>query len=970
MRARLPVILLFRLLASPILTPAQQYLFKNYTANDGLVANSVRTIIQDRKGFIWIGTREGISKYDGNLFTSFTTANGLSDNLVNDFFESENGTLYIATNDGTVVIADGNKLTPCIRAPGTIINRFFRTTNGRVLVSTDHHGLAEFRNNQLHAISQPFPHSVYGEIINLNDSLLLVAGDSSLDVISNRYALYSSSGITNGNFTDYQLFIDSRKRIWAGAYSGLQQIAWPVEKGQQLRFIPLPPAFHIPELTKNTITAIFEDKEQVCWIGTSKGLVRIDPDGSHQVFTKQDGLADDFISCIFQDREKNLWFGTLGGVTKLVTASGIRIYTSKEGLASNSLSFVSRYKKDALLINSVGGLQVFDTKTEKATPLSNPSGLPFYDKIINSDPPLLLSAGQIVYVDTITAQIGKYYPLDKKVYTLSCAAGKDAIFLYSNDGLFFTNGKKTPVQILGLRTQSVVVDKTGALWAGTWWEGLYRYNYSIQNDSIIIRSKQLFFPGERIRSLFIDSRGKLWAGTRQHGVYIINPNDPRDHTILNQRSGLLSDFVKQIVEDNKGNIWLAYMQGIDKLIRNNNGFRVFSFSKVNDFYPITYSMEVDAWQTLWLATQNGLVRITDTDMEKPGALPVYITRISSPDSVYPASVSSLSLGYQKNQLQFEFSAPGFINEKQLLYSYRLTGVDNNEWSPPSNEHRVSYASLQPGNYIFEVRSLGWNGEWGSTTRFTFSVAPAFWQTWWFRAGCVALIALLIFWLVRYRINHVRRQAGIRQKLAETEMAALRAQMNPHFIFNCINSIDALIQSNDKYQATVYLNKFAKLLRNILDSSKQNIVSLTKDLETLRLYVELEQFRNENKFTCGINVADVLSAGDYRVPPLIIQPFVENAILHGLRYRPGNDGRLSITVTKTEDHIHYTIEDNGVGRHADGSRVQKEKRSYGIQMSQERVKLFNKEENASVLIHDLVAAGNPAGTKVEVFLKIQ
>lgn len=878
--------------------------------------------------------------------------------------------MYIATNDGSVVIADGNKLTPCIRAPGTIINRFFKAADGRVLASTDHHGLAEFRNNQLHAISQPVPQRVYGEIIGLNDSLLLVAGDSSLEVLTNENALYSSVERTTGYFTDYQLCIDSRKRIWAGGYSGLQQIAWPLEKGKQLRFTPLPPAFNIPELTRNTITAIFEDNEQVCWFGTSKGLVKINPDGSHQVFTKEDGLADDFISCIFQDREKNLWFGTLGGITKLVTASGIRIYTSKEGLAANSLSFVSRYKKDALLICSAGGLQVFDKKTGKATTLSNPSGLAFYDKVMNSDPPLLLSGEQISYADTVTAQIKKYYSLDKQVYTLAYAAGKNAIFLYSTNGLFFSNGKKPPVQILGLRTQSVVVDKTGALWAGTWWEGLYRFTYSIQNDSIIIRSTQRYFPGERIRSLFIDSQGKLWAGTRQHGVYIINPKDPRDYSIQNQGTGLLSDFVKLIAEDNKGNIWLAYMQGIDKLIRNDKGFRVFSFSRVNDFYPITYSMEFDEDQALWLATQNGLVRITDTNMDKPGALPVYITRISSPDSVYSLSISSLNLGYQKNQLQFEFSAPGFINEKQIRYSYRLTGVDDNEWSHPSNEHRVSFASLQPGNYVFEVRSLGWNGEWGSTTQFSFSVAPAFWQSWWFLAGCAALFALLTFWMVRYRINHVRHQAGINQKLAETEMAALRAQMNPHFIFNCINSIDALIQSNDKYQATVYLNKFAKLLRNILDSSKQNIVSLTKDIETLRLYVELEQFRNENKFTCAIQVADVLAGDDYRVPPLIIQPFVENAILHGLRYRPGNDGRLSITVTKTEDHIHYTIEDNGVGRNAEGHRVQKEKRSYGIEMSQERVKLFNREEKASVQIHDLAAAGKPAGTKVEVFLKIQ
>ena len=168
----------------------------------------------------------------------------------------------------------------------------------------------------------------------------------------------------------------------------------------------------------------------------------------------------------------------------------------------------------------------------------------------------------------------------------------------------------------------------------------------------------------------------------------------------------------------------------------------------------------------------------------------------------------------------------------------------------------------------------------------------------------------MFWR---RIKTIRHEAELKQKIAETEMMALRAQMNPHFIFNCINSIDALIQSNDKYNATVYLNKFAKLIRNILDSSKQNTVTLAKDLNTLQLYIELEQLRNENKFIAKINADEELIREDYKVPPLIIQPFVENAILHGIRYRKGNDGMLSISVTKLNSHLQYIIEDNGVGR---------------------------------------------------------
>ena len=211
--------------------------------------------------------------------------------------------------------------------------------------------------------------------------------------------------------------------------------------------------------------------------------------------------------------------------------------------------------------------------------------------------------------------------------------------------------------------------------------------------------------------------------------------------------------------------------------------------------------------------------------------------------------------------------------------------------------------------------------------------------------------------------------SISEQLSKARLEALRSQMNPHFIFNCINSIDALIQSNDKYNATVYLNKFAKLLRGILDSSKQNTVSLANDIDTLKLYIELEQFRNEDKFTAEIQADDELLRDDYKVPPLIIQPFVENAILHGLRYRHDNNGRLFISVNRQGEYIQYIIEDNGIGRNTFNHHLQKNKVSYGIDMSNERVKLFNNEEKTSVQITDLFLNGKPSGTKVSVLLKV-
>ncbi|MFZ1370512.1 MAG: histidine kinase, partial [Ferruginibacter sp.] len=171
------------------------------------------------------------------------------------------------------------------------------------------------------------------------------------------------------------------------------------------------------------------------------------------------------------------------------------------------------------------------------------------------------------------------------------------------------------------------------------------------------------------------------------------------------------------------------------------------------------------------------------------------------------------------------------------------------------------------------------------------------------------------------------------------------------------------------QATVYLNKFAKLIRNILDTSKQNTVALEKDLDTLKLYIELEQLRHENKFSAAIIFDKDLLQDDYRVPPLIIQPFVENAILHGLKNKYGNEGILTIEVKIMHNILQYIITDNGIGREAAGKIVQNKETHLGMQMSYERIRLFNKEEIASVKIKDLYHNEQATGTEVTVNLNI-
>jgi ligand-binding sensor domain-containing protein/putative methionine-R-sulfoxide reductase with GAF domain len=213
--------------------------------------------------------------------------------------------------------------------------------------------------------------------------------------------------------------------------------------------------------------------------------------------------------------------------------------------------------------------------------------------------------------------------------------------------------------------------------------------------------------------------------------------------------------------------------------------------------------------------------------------------------------------------------------------------------------------------------------------------------------------------------------SMNEQLSKAKLEALRAQMNPHFIFNCLNSIDNLIQMDEKEKATLYLSKFARLIRSILENATNDTVDCWKDMETLQLYLELEALRFDNKFSYQVNIADEIMNGDYKVPPLVIQPFVENAIHHGLLNKIEHDKKLRVDVSVSGNHIYYLIEDNGVGRAKAASYKQLNKQVYaskGMQITADRINLFNQHTNGSVVITDLCnESGSPAGTKVEVDL---
>ncbi|HET7898963.1 MAG TPA: histidine kinase, partial [Flavisolibacter sp.] len=273
---------------------------------------------------------------------------------------------------------------------------------------------------------------------------------------------------------------------------------------------------------------------------------------------------------------------------------------------------------------------------------------------------------------------------------------------------------------------------------------------------------------------------------------------------------------------------------------------------------------------------------------------------------------NLQLAHDNNYLTFQFIGITTNRPNAVRYKYFLKGLDEN-WSTLTDKPEATYSDLPGGTFTFKVKAVNGEGIWSKELAYTFTIFPPWWKTWWFRLSALLLIVLAFYAVIRWRLNRrfrlrleqaekEKQVAELQQQKTELEMQALRAQMNPHFIFNALNSINRFILQNDKLQASEYLSKFSRLVRLILQNSQAAFIPLESELEALRLYLELESVRFDHHFTYTITVEDDIDTSFVKVPPLLIQPYAENAIWHGLMHKE-ETGHLQIDIVQREDRLY-------------------------------------------------------------------
>lgn len=449
-----------------------------------------------------------------------------------------------------------------------------------------------------------------------------------------------------------------------------------------------------------------------------------------------------------------------------------------------------------------------------------------------------------------------------------------------------------------------------------------------------------------------------------------------------------------ILIDNAGKVWFNNSEGMITWLEPKTG-QVGYLTEKDGYKKNIYFWQIpfikDEIGNLYFAGVNGIDRISPAEIKNYPPPLIYFDKILVNDKSYIGGIENkknirLSLNYKQRKISFKTGILDYFSEKDNLFRYKMEGLNDNWQIAPPN-HIIQYEELPAGEYKLIVQAArSGNVFQGPERVIVFEISPPFWDTGWFQVLSVLISAIGLYFLIKYRLHQrfqarfIRSQkesqlAEMRQKTAELqqqtlvlEMQALRAQMNPHFIFNSLNAINRFILQNDKKQASEYLTKFSRLVRMILENSKETSISLESELESLNLYLELESLRFQDRFRYKISVPKELLESEVQVPPLIIQPFAENAIWHGLMHKP-ETGVLDIEISSEKDQLCIRITDDGIGRQQ--SKLLESKsvmlhKSMGQQITLDRIALLGNRDGvkSSIRINDLTGTnGKGAGTEV-------
>ena len=959
-------------------TYAQSFNFKNYTVEDGLPYVQIYDIFQDDKGYLWTGGYGGLSSFNGKNFTNYSPRQGLVNYWVTSISQDSSKNLIIGTLEGLSVF-DGNKFinyTEQNGLPNNYINSI-ATKDAETAIAT-RSGLCYLKNNQITKDSRftdieiTKVKSVYKDYIVTTPKKIFIVSKNKVQTICQFFAL-SDTLITS-------IETDKNETLWIGTNKGLYYINnYDLQNG-----VKRP----IPAIIKDAISCIYVDYKNTLWIGSNESLLTyFNNEVTYYQISKDENANN--VYCITSDYEQNIWIGTRSGLFQF-RDEGFVSFNKEDGLKNAFIHGIAVDKNNNVWFGTAGaGLYKYDNKQFINYSTSNGlSGNIISGVILDSlnrlwiatDKGLCYQANNKISISTVVSKDMVYCLfLDNKNSLWLGLKDKIArienINKYPKSNVTYFN-LPLPVSISDFQMSSICQDANGTIYMASFLGGLFMYDGKEIKDITKLYGLQT----RTIVDVIVSANNYLFVATLD-GIYVVNL-DNKSVEKITEDDGLSSNLVYSLfITDNGQTLWAGTNQGANKIdlqtffqshIKN-----ILSFGKTEGFKGLecnTGGLCKDNSGSIWFGTVNGLVKhnpIKYVANDNEAKLSFTKMKLFYNDTILSQKAK---LASNLNNIRFDFVGICLTNPEKVLYIHKLEGFEKS-WSPSTTQNNVTYSNLPPGNYIFKVRCCNNQGVWSTEPlTFSFSVDAPYWQHWWFMLSVLVFIALIIFTIFRIRLNQLKREQEKESKtqieIAKNELKALRAQMNPHFLFNSLNSIQHYIISNKGDEAVFYLNRFAKLMRMILSNSEKTNITLNEEINGLKIYIELEQMRFSNLFNFNINVDKTIDADYEQIPSMLLQPYVENAILHGLVPKNGG-GLLQINFFIKDNFLHVIIEDNGIGRKKSAevkSHSTKSHTSMGMKITKDRLRLLSNVEQISYTINfiDLQDVhGNPTGTRAEI-----
>lgn len=1015
--------------------------FEVWNQADGLLGDRVKALIQDKNGFMWIGTDDGVQRFDGYGFTEFVhdpdnPAHSINASEVLNFAIDSAGGLWVCQRTGLTWI---QRETGQIESMSETVDRglqkefyyflhrVFVDGAGRLWVAS---GSGLWRcfpesgtvKKMLGYEVHPDPAKQHElrrrkEVIEVGDCMITI-NNLGIDALNSLCRIGGVSEFKSSQLADVlgnigTIFYDGDNTIWFSVWGLRNKMGKTVSGKQVFRYfmdgnriqhydaidvyasIANPPA---------TVFAIHKDQNGNIWFATGgAGLICQTRSGAifHYKYEVDNphGLPSNMVLCIYEDRQGNLWFGTDKGLCRVRRFSQHLHTIEPTGTSPNQILCMEELPDGRIAMGTHSdGLRVLDSTMH----LTNHFPDRFRNGIRTRIWSILFCGQEQILMSTDTG----LYVADLNLNKLTRLPSRDSPTLQFNDLAYDHEGRiwgaeyhgqlveidmqKGVIQQFPLphnntgqkaNVSRLQIDAAGKIWVAAKGQGFHVFDPASKKftDAYLQDAKA---PNSMISSEIDDFRfhgDSLYAITHQ-GLFILDIAR-RQYINFNQRNGLASNKCYGLVENAQGTFFWVYTQnGFSRYDPSTHKFLNFTYRDGLTVPKLDQGAFIKLRSGNILFGGNGrLYRLDPNDFftALPG-FPLQFTTASiyghpvSIDSVQRDHAGVFFVSHHTNLFHLSFVSPTYEYRHQIQYQYRLEGWDA-AWIDANESRSATYSGVDGGKYEFQVRCSDVFGNWREDVlRLPVLISTPFWQQLWVQISGIVLIVMMVFGIVVVRIRSIRRseheQRRIQGEIYELERQALTLQMNPHFIFNCMNSVNRYVLENDSEKASRFLTRFAKLIRITLENSRLSLVSLAEEVEALTVYLDLEAMRLKGRFTHTCALAPSVDAARIVLPPMLLQPFVENAVWHGMGEKEGQ-GNIRLGFEIVEQSLVFVVEDDGMGRQRGTTAGEASKhQSIGTKVTARRLELLAGYTNASgeVTTEDLLDAhGLPAGTRVTV-----